>query len=131
MPPATNTPTTVTNLAINGAALQPATPVCASAFNVAVDILNNGSQSTGTSFTVTVTDRHPGSGTTTTSNSATIPALGPGQNFLVLIPLTVSVFYSEEHQVIVRVDSNNQVPEPNEGDNTRTLTYTLSKGSCG
>lgn len=130
-PPATNTPTTVTNLAINGAALQPATPVCASAFNVAVDILNNGSQSTGTSFTVTVTDRHPGSGSTTNTNSATIPALGPGQNFLVLIPLTVSVFYSEEHQVIVRVDSNNQVPEPNEGDNTRTLTYTLSKGSCG
>ncbi|MCA9892066.1 MAG: SH3 domain-containing protein [Anaerolineae bacterium] len=130
-PPATNTPTTVTNLVVNGAALQPAVPTCATAFNVAVDVLNNGSQNTGTTFTVTVTDRHTGSGTTTNTNSTTVPALAPGQNYLVLIPLTVSVYYAEEHQVTIRIDSNNQVPEPNEGDNTRVLTYTLNKGTCG
>lgn len=130
-PPATNTPVAVSNLAVNGAALQPATPTCATAFNVAVDVLNNGSGNTGTPITVTVRDRHVSSGTVTTSNSSTVPSLAPGQNFLVLIPLTVSVYYAEEHEILVTIDSGNVVPETNESDNTRTRTYTLAKGTCG
>jgi subtilase family serine protease len=116
---------------INGSALSPATPTCATAFNVQVDVLNNGSGNTGQPITVTVTDRHVASGTQTTSNQAVVPALAPGQNFLVLIPLTVSVYYAEEHEITIRVDSGNVVPETNEGDNTRTRTYTLAQGSCG
>lgn len=130
-PPATNTPVAVSNIVINGSALSPSTPTCATAFNVQVDVLNNGSGNTGQPITVTVTDRHVASGTQTTSNQTTVPALAPGQNFLVLIPLTVSVYYAEEHEITIRVDSGNVVPETNEGDNTRTRTYTLAQGTCG
>jgi lysophospholipase L1-like esterase len=119
--PDTPTPTAITlapNLLLNGISLNPSTPNCGATFNVVVNVTNVGNgPSEATS--VFVQDVHQGSGVATTSGSGSIPALRPGANYAVGVPLTVTAFYNEGHQIRANL-AGQQI----------TTTYTLARGQC-
>jgi hypothetical protein len=46
------------------------------------------------------------------------------------MPLTISTYYNEVHRITLTIDSGNQIPETVEGDNVRTIEYTLAQGAC-
>lgn len=130
-PTPTNTPVPTGNLQITGLELQPATPQCAETFEVYINIANTGTSATSTGGSILVRDRNVRTGDITATGTTTFPALQPGENFLRIIPLTVDTYFDETHQVIVTVDSNNEVRETNETDNQRTITYDLGQSTCG
>jgi len=109
----------------------PSEPRCNEAFQVQVNISNVGSTTFASGGTLTIRDIHIGSGTTTSSASNTFPALTPGQNFVVVIPILVSSFGGEDHQIIASVDSGNNIIEDNESNNTFTSApYRLRRAGC-
>jgi SH3 domain-containing protein len=129
--PATATPSTSINLIAGNITLDPSVPKCQQTFNVYVDIRNDGSQNLAYGGAILVQDLHVSDGglqQQTVGGFGPIPAhttynIGP-------IPITVSTYYNEQHRIIVIVDSNNNVPEYNEGDNRSELVYTLAKAGC-
>jgi len=135
-PPATNTPiftvtpTSAANLHFIRLDLSPSSPQCNQAFNVIVGVQNNGTTASTSSGQITVTDTHVASGTVTEMAFGGFPVLQPGEIFTSTIPITVSTFFDEEHELRVEIDSGNQVPEQNEGDNVSTRRYTLEEGNC-
>lgn len=132
--PATPTPTRLpsTGDAIaNGIGFVPSEPRCNEAFQVQVNVTNIGSTTFATGGTLTIRDIHIGSGTTTTTVTGSFPALAPGQNFVVAVPILVSSFGGEDHQVIATVDSGNAIMEENEGNNNFTsAAYRLRRAGC-
>ena len=46
------------------------------------------------------------------------------------MPLTIATYYNEQHNINLVIDPSNQIPETVEGDNNRSISYTLQKGSC-
>lgn len=119
------------NLQITGVGLNPSPPNCGSAFTILINVQNTGTEATTSEATVFVFDRHVASGTTQAQVSGTVPALTPGQNWVVSVNLTVSTFFAEQHEVVAQVDSTGVVTETNEDDNFFTNAYTLSSGTCG
>ncbi len=108
----------------------PSTPTCAQTFNVGFDVANLGSQPTAISGTVSLVDSRAADGSQQGSTVGGFPVLQPGQTFRVTMPLTVSTWYNEQHNITLVIDPSNQIPESNESDNVRTISYTLQKGSC-
>lgn len=135
-PPATNTPIfTVTpesaaNLHFVRLDIDPDDPECNRTFEVIVGIQNNGTTATTSSGQITITDTHVSSGTVTETAFGAFPVLQPGEIFTARIPITVDTFFEEEHELRIVIDSGNQIPEQNEGDNVSTTRYTLEEGSC-
>jgi len=116
---ATWTPTAMkTSLLLNGIALKPASPTCGSAFSVTVNV-NNPTSGTTAAGTVYVQDVHLSSGTVTTTGSGNVPALNPGANYVVTVPLTVMLYYNEVHQIRANI-AGAQI----------TANYTLAQGTC-
>ncbi len=112
--------------------LDPGTPTCGQTFTVGFDVANLGSQPTAFSGTVSLIDTRAADGSQ--QGPGTIggfPILQPGQTFRVNMPLTISTWYNEQHNLTLVIDPSNQIPENNESDNIRTISYTLQKGSCG
>lgn len=126
----TAVPVVDANLQISGLQLAPLVPTCNEAFNVFINIVNSGTQSTLSGGSVLVQDTHTATGALTASGGATFPILSAGQNFVVVVPMTSNVFYNDQHTITARVDAGNQVGETNENDNVFTTTYTLQKGAC-
>src|SRR5204862_292337 len=62
---------------------------------------------------------HVTSGTVTTSGAGFVPPLRPGANYIVGIPLIVTVFYNEAHQL-----------RANLGSSQITRNYILAQGQC-
>jgi len=119
--PVTLTPTptvAVPNLILNGIALNPATITCGQAFNVMLNVTNTGTGPSGPS-TVFVQDVHVRTGIVTTSGAAAVPPLDPGANVVVGVPLTVTAFYGEAHQLLADL-----------GGSQITTSYTLLQGQC-
>ena len=112
------TPTATAGLVVNGIALAPAAPVCGQSFNISINVNNPGTTASA-SDKVYVEDASQASTTGTTSATAAIPAINPGGNFVVVVPLTISTNYNTVHQIRATVDGS-QI----------TTTYTLAQGSC-
>ncbi|MCU0499531.1 MAG: hypothetical protein MUF87_19450 [Anaerolineae bacterium] len=135
-PPPTPTPTfTPTppangNLIINGGQTVPTRPDCGTAFSVQLNVTNIGTRSTLAGATVLVQDFDVATGAQTTIATGTIPVLNPGDNFVVVIPLTVSSYPARDHQITATVDSLSQLIEENEGDNSFSFVYRLRQGGC-
>lgn len=130
-PVATATPIANSNLRITGYQIQPASPTCNVAYEVRINVYNDGPGNSGGPFTVRVVDRNVRTNDVTASVEGTIPDIAPNSNYLLILPLTSSTYYGEEHRVTATVDSNNIIAELNESDNQIQATYTLQQGGCG
>jgi hypothetical protein len=128
--PATATPITSANLVAGIVVLNPSAPTCNQTFVVGFDVANLGSQPTAASGIVSLTDVRAADGTLTGSTVGGFPVLAAGQTFRVDMPLTISTYYNEVHRITLTIDSGNQIPETVEGDNVRTIEYTLAQGAC-
>src|SRR5262249_4426785 len=106
------------NLLLTGIVLNPAVPTCSATFNVILNVTNTGNgPSTATS--ILVQDVHMASGTINTSGTGFVPPLNPGASITVSIPLNVTVFYNEAHQILANL-GNSQI----------TTSYILTQGPC-
>src|SRR5262249_10578625 len=93
--------------------------VCGQTFNVVVNVMNVGNGPSGRE-TVFVQDVLVSSGQVVTSGAGFVPPLGVGANITVGVPLIVTAFFNEAHQLQVNV-----------GGSQITTTYTLAQGQCG
>jgi hypothetical protein len=118
------------NLVAGIVELNPGQPVCNQTFTIGLDVANLGGEATAASSTVSVVDVRAADGTTQQTTTGGFPVLQPGQTFRVNMALTVSTYFDETHEIRFVIDPNNGVPENNESDNTRTITYTLQRGGC-
>lgn len=130
-PTPTPTPVTRANLVVSGLSLDPSQPDCGEGFDIFINVTNNGSGPTSSSGTLTILDRHVASGSQQGSTFGGFPVLNPGDNFVVSAALTINTFFEEEHDILVILDPDNQIPETNENDNTRSLRYVLDQADCG
>lgn len=132
LPTATPIPQAQPNLVVQSVSLSPDPPRCNQTFTITVRIANEGTGNPPASGgSIVVRDIHLGTGSATGSTIGTFPVLGPGQTFDAMLRLTVDTYYNEVHRLNVAVDSQRQILEMNEGDNTATRDYTLSRAACG
>lgn len=129
-PVPTATPATQADLALSGIRPEPNPPVCLQAFNVFINATNLGSAPSAGPANIRLQSIHLGSGTVASQGTAQVPVLGPGQNFVVVIPLNVSVFINEAHELVATINFDNAVPDSNPANNTIRFTYTLAQGAC-
>ena len=130
VPTAIPVPATGANLVAGIVQFNPGSPVCAQAFTVGFDVANLGTQPTSISGTVSLTDSRAADNSVQVNTAGGFPVLQPGQTYRVNITITVSTWYNEQHNITLTIDPANQIPETNEGDNIRTVSYTLQKGGC-
>ena len=127
--PVTATPFSTINLVAGNFRFDPPSPNCAQPFNIYLDVANQGSSITP-GGNITVSDYRALDNTFQTSAIGTFPSLAPGQTVNVVIPITVSTYYNENHHLVMIVDSNNAIFENNETDNIKEAIYLLNKASC-
>jgi hypothetical protein len=116
-PPPTARPTSP--IVLNGLAIDGGTLTCNVTGIVRVNVHNPGNTQSNAG-TVTVQSVHLRTGSVTGTNSASFPAIAPGGNFVVLVPMTITTFFNEEQQL--RASSGGQ---------TLTLNFVLQQGNCG
>lgn len=102
-----------TGIAISGAT------VCNQQFAVNVNVANTGA-ATSQPGSVTLQDVNIRTGEITFSDTGSFPALSPGANFVVTIPVLVSAYYNESHRLTAYA-----------GGQSITVDYTLAQGNCG
>lgn len=124
------TPITTANLVITAITTDPAAPRCNQTYTIFVTIQNVGTGATNSSGSINVVDTHAGTGSVAGSTVGGFPVLQPGQSFTGVIPLTVSTFYNEQHNITITIDSLGQVAETNEGDNVAVHPYVLQQAAC-
>jgi hypothetical protein len=111
-------------------ALDAAPPTCAVQFTVYANVTNNGHQATISEGSVVAVNVRKSDGSQLVSGTGTFPALEASETYQVSIPLTVSAYYEEEHEIRLYIDPDREIPEFNESDNTTSISYTLEQGSC-
>jgi hypothetical protein len=128
--PATATPTSTVNLVAGNFRFDPPSPNCKQTFNIYIDVANFGTSPSPSGF-IGIQDLRAADGTSQGNTIGSFPVIQPGQTVNVgPIPLTINTYYNETHNLIMTIDPSNQIPETNEGDNTKTAAYTLNKASC-
>ncbi|PJF24742.1 MAG: hypothetical protein CUN53_16295, partial [Phototrophicales bacterium] len=103
---------------------------CAENTQIGFDVANLGTAPTTQSGRVTVTDFRVADNSPQGSTFGDFPILQPGQTFRVIMNLTISTWYNEQHRLVVEIDAANVFGESNRGDNRREVTYTLDKANC-
>jgi hypothetical protein len=135
-PPATPTPTftptpvSQANLVVTSLTLDPTQPVCAQTFTIIARVQNVGTTPTNSDGNLSLQDVHINTGTVTASTVGAFPILQPGQSFDVVMRLTVSAFYEEDHRITVFIDPEGRIIETNRNDNFGAIQYRLAQGSC-
>jgi hypothetical protein len=133
-PPATPTPTSPPpsgDVIPNGMGVIPNEPRCAEQFEVQVNVTNAGTSTFTSGGQLTVRAVHNASGSVGSTATGSFPALTPGQNFVVVVYLTVNQFPGEDYRLVAVADSAGQIIETNENNNTFTSpTFRLRSGSC-
>ncbi len=117
-PPQPTAPPTIANVIPNGIAIQGNNAVCGQTFNVQVNITNIGN-AVSQPGTISLQDVNIRTGEVTFTSYGSFPALNPGANYVVIVPVLVGAYYNEQHQL--RAYSGNQ---------QITLRYTLQPGNC-
>jgi predicted secreted protein len=117
-PPAPLPPPATANITLNGIAISGA-PTCGVTFNVNVNVANTGNAASSPG-TVTLQDVNLGTGEITFTGYGNYPAINPGSNYVVTIPVMTTVYYNQQHELRAYV-----------GSQTVTTQYTLAQGSCG
>jgi uncharacterized protein YgiM (DUF1202 family) len=132
--PATATPTPLPatgDVIANGVGLVPVEPRCNETFEVQVNVTNAGAVTFGSGGTVQVRLQNVASGSITATGFGNFPALTPGQNHVVVIPLITNQNGGQDHRILVTADVNNNIVETNEGNNTFTsATFRLRNPDC-
>jgi hypothetical protein len=95
------------------------TPQCGQAFNVEVNVSNVGGSQAG-GGTVTLQDVMVDYSVVTFTGYGNYPAMNPGDNYVVVIPATITTYVGNKHEMTA---SNN--------GQSKKLRYTLGTGSCG
>jgi subtilase family serine protease len=130
-PVPTATPATNTNLVIVGTPVIDPHPLeCGETASIEVTVRNDGSGAATSGGMIFVEDVRSSDGARQQSTEGVFPVLQPGQSHTAEMFLTVSTYFNEGHRIVITIDSNNQVPETNEGDNRFTSEYALAKGDC-
>lgn len=119
MPATPLPPATAPNVIPNAIAIENNTAVCGRPFNAQINVANVGN-ATSPAGVLSLQNVHIRTGTVTFTNYAGFPSINPGGNFLIVMPLTVSVFFNEDHELRAFV-----------GNQQLTLRYRLQQGSCG
>lgn len=132
--PATPTPTprpAAGDIIANGFGTVPSEPRCAETFQVQVNVTNIGSATPTSGGILQVNAVHVATGQVTGSTQGPFPPLSPGQNFVVVAPLTLSQFGGEDYRFVAIVDVNGQIAEENENNNTFTSSIIrLRRAGC-
>lgn len=136
-PPATPTPTPTPtpvgngDVLINGGSTVPSEPRCGQPYEIHANVTNSGTRATTTGGFVRMQNLDVDTNTITTVLMDDFPALAPGQNFVVVFPLTITNAYADQ-RVTFTVDVNNQVLEESggEGNNEFSFTYRLRQANC-
>lgn len=132
--PATPTPTPLPptgDVVPNGIGFLPAEPRCNEAFEAQVNITNAGTAAFSSGGVVQVQAQHVASGAITATGFGNFPALAPGQNYVVVIPLIVNQNGGTDYRLIAIADVNNNIVETNEGNNTfQSVQFRLRKAGC-
>jgi len=105
-------------LLLNGIVLNPVAPICGAVFTVSVNV-NNPGNGTTSAGAVYIQDVDLTSKTVTATATGDVPALAPGANYVIVVPLTVMTYYNQQHQIQVTMAAS-QI----------TATYTLAQGQC-
>lgn len=108
-----SSPTVLNGLSIDGGAL-----TCGVTGTVRVNV-NNPGNTISNPGTVTVQDIALRTGSVTATSTGSFPAINPGGNFVVVVALTVTTYFNEQHQI--RATSNGQ---------QLTVQYVLAAGNC-
>ena len=103
----------------NGMEIVGGSPTCAQTFTVHVN-LGNTVNAASPAGQVVLQDIHVASGTVNATGYGSYPSIGPNGNFVVSIPLTITTYVNEEHEL--RVTNNGR---------TFSIRYLLGQGSCG
>jgi hypothetical protein len=119
------------NLVAGNMQVSPFPPVCNQPFTVIFDVANLGTAATAGNVNVTLEDVRAADGSRQVITSTTLGPIQPGQTINVGFQMTVSTWFNETHRLIGRIDSENAIPETNEGDNQRVIEYVLQQGGCG
>lgn len=117
------------NLTITGMRLDPLQPVCNQTFNIYVNVANVGRQRSPAGI-LTARDFSARTADVGGAVSGGFPEIDPGQNYVVVLPLTIIIYTNEAHRIVLTVDSSSQVAETNEADNITHIDYALLKGDC-
>jgi uncharacterized protein YgiM (DUF1202 family) len=129
-PVPTATPAFSPDLLPSGVRLEPLTPQCNQAFNVFINVTNNGATTSNQAVDVQVTNKHTRTGQIIQTSNGSAPVLAIGQNWVVVVPMNISAYIGEEHEIIVTVDPANLIPDTNRGNNSTSIKYTLGAGGC-
>lgn len=125
---ATNTPPQI-NLAIESVRLNPLPPRCNEPFMIRAAVVNTGSQPSPPSM-IRVVDTRAADNSVQADFVVALPAVDPGVTAQVEIPITISTWYNEEHQLTLTLDPMGRLPEANEEDNRRVVRYLLDRAGC-
>ena len=112
-------PPAAANVVPNSIAIENNLAVCGRTFNAQVNVVNIGNLASSPG-TVSLQNVNTRTGTVTFTSFGNFPAMNPGGNFVVVIPVTVTVFFNEEHELRAFIGSQ-QV----------SLRYVLQQGDCG
>lgn len=105
--------------------------VCNQSSEIQVTLRNEGSAATSSGGLVRVYAILISSNQVLEETTTAFGALAAGEQVTVSAFLTVSVNHSEGQRIIIELDSNNQIAESSETDNTlQDADYILQKGSC-
>ena len=129
--PATATPTTPPSNVdlVAELSVSPHPLVCNEASNITVTVRNNGSEASS-GGRVSIQAVLASSGAVLETTESVFGQVPAGGTATAQAALTVSVNYSELQRIVVEVDSDGQITESNENNNTATTDYVLAKGSC-
>lgn len=127
-PLATNTPLAV-NLRIADMGIDTQPPRCNESFVVRAAITNTGSQNSPATM-ARLRDLRTADASQQGEWFISLPTVQPGVTIRVEVPVTVSTWHGEEHELALLLDPNNTISESDEDDNRRTLRYLLDRAAC-
>ncbi|MGB1286513.1 MAG: CARDB domain-containing protein [Aggregatilineales bacterium] len=131
-PIATNTPDSQVNLIVDNVGTNPHPLVCGQSSTVTITVRNAGTANATNGGLILVEAIRVVDRSVIATTETVFGNLGAGNSQTAEAFITVSSFVGEEQLIRVTVDSNNQISESNEGDNSREegSNYFLQSGGC-